>query len=291
MPFVGIGVGIGRQRFASGDIPFVGILDLYPNATVAYSLRKLRDAYTGDAIRVRRSSDNTELNIGFVNNELDTSALTTFCGAGNGFVTTWYDQSGNANDLTQANATNQALIVSSGSVKLRNSKPTMTTDGNDFYETIMGIYASTTNFSSYQVVTELSNNTNNDFIFGVTNSAYGNADNNIVLRKSSSIFEAIVNNGILDARASLARDTNQNILSIIYRGGVDLTFWKNSTSNVNSVVAASVNPTRELEVASGLNATLGAELDFQEKIDWKTDQTANASAIRTNIANYYNITL
>jgi hypothetical protein len=276
-------------RGGGGSTPL--LLDDCPNATVAYSLRKLRDAYTGDAIRVRRSSDNTELNIGFVNNELDTSALTTFCGAGNGFVTRWYDQSGNGNNLTQANATNQALIVSSGSVKLRNSKPTMTTDGNDFYETIMGLYASITNFSSYQVVTELSNNTNNDFIFGVSSGSYGGADNSITLRKNGLQFNAIVNNGILNAITTLTRDTNQNILSMIYRGGVDLTLWKNSTSNVNSVVAASVNPTRELEVASGLNATLGGEWDFQEKIDWKTDQTANASAIRTNIANYYNITL
>ena len=35
------------------------LLDSYPNATAAYSLRKLRRAYTGDSIEVRRSSDNT----------------------------------------------------------------------------------------------------------------------------------------------------------------------------------------------------------------------------------------
>jgi hypothetical protein len=276
---------------ASQITQFVGLLDLYPNAIVAYSLRKLRNAYTGDAIRVRRSSDNTELNIGFVNNELDTVSVSSFCSGTNGFVTTWYDQSGNGNNLTQANATNQALIVSSGSVKLRNSKPTMTTDGGDFYETIMGLYASTTNLSSYQVVTELSNNTNNDFVFGVTSNAYGAGDNNIFLRKNGALFEAQVTNGITTASATLPRNTNQNILSMIYRGGINFTLWRNSTSSVNSVVAASVNPTKELEVASGLNATLGGEWDFQEKIDWKTDQTANASAIRTNIANYYGITL
>ena len=44
---------------------FVGLLDLYPSAAAAYSVRKLRAAYTGNAIRVRRSSDNTEQNIGF----------------------------------------------------------------------------------------------------------------------------------------------------------------------------------------------------------------------------------
>jgi hypothetical protein len=53
---------------------FTGLLDDYPNAAAAYSLRLLRTAYTGDAIRVRRASDNTEQDIGFVN-ELDTAAL------------------------------------------------------------------------------------------------------------------------------------------------------------------------------------------------------------------------
>jgi hypothetical protein len=41
------------------------LLDLYPNAAVAYSLRKLRNAYSGSAIRVRRSVDNTEQDFGF----------------------------------------------------------------------------------------------------------------------------------------------------------------------------------------------------------------------------------
>jgi hypothetical protein len=36
------------------------LLDDYPNAAVAYSLRKLRTDYTGNSIRVRRSSDNAE---------------------------------------------------------------------------------------------------------------------------------------------------------------------------------------------------------------------------------------
>ena len=46
-----------------GSVPL--LLDTYPNAAVAYSLRKLRTAYTGAAIRVRRSSDNAEQDIGF----------------------------------------------------------------------------------------------------------------------------------------------------------------------------------------------------------------------------------
>jgi hypothetical protein len=102
---------------------FVGLLDLYPSAAAAYSVRKLSAAYTGSAIRVRRSSDNTEQDIGFSGPNLDTSALTTFCSGTNGFVTTWYDQSGNSRNATQGTASYQPQIVSSGSIINVNSKP------------------------------------------------------------------------------------------------------------------------------------------------------------------------
>ena len=99
------------------------LLDLYPSAAAAYSVRKLRTAYTGSAIRVRRSSDNAEQDIGFVAGNLDTTALTTFCLATDGFVTTWYDQSGNAANATQTTAANQPVIVTAGVVNIVNSKP------------------------------------------------------------------------------------------------------------------------------------------------------------------------
>jgi type III restriction enzyme len=47
--------------FASDNL----LLDQYSGAAAAYSLRKLSTSYSGSAIRVRRSSDNAEQNIGF----------------------------------------------------------------------------------------------------------------------------------------------------------------------------------------------------------------------------------
>ena len=112
---------------------FVGLLDTYSGAAAAYSLRKLRTAYTGSAIEVRRASDNSTQDIGFVNNELDTTSLASFCSGTNGFVTTWYDQSGNGNNATQSTAANQPRIVSSGSVITENGKPAVQFDGNDWF--------------------------------------------------------------------------------------------------------------------------------------------------------------
>ena len=80
--FNNLGQGRVGFRTPSGLTPL--LLDTYSGAAAAYSLRKLRNDYTGSAITVRRSSDNTSTNIGFdANGNLDTTALTTFVGSNN----------------------------------------------------------------------------------------------------------------------------------------------------------------------------------------------------------------
>lgn len=99
---------------------FQGLLDLFPAVTpfAAFSLgRRLTVNYSGPLIRVRRSSDNAEQDIRYVDSisaVLDTTALLNFVGAGNGLVTTVYDQSGNARNWAQATASLQPPIVSGG---------------------------------------------------------------------------------------------------------------------------------------------------------------------------------
>lgn len=138
MPILISNTGLGGRLKVSGNTTggfkarYVSVpllLDVYSGAAAAYSLRKLRTAYTGNAIRVRRSSDNTETDIGFVSNQLDTATLLTFCGAGNGFVTTWYDQSGNGWNAIQTTTANQPQIVSTGVIITDNSKPSLSFNG------------------------------------------------------------------------------------------------------------------------------------------------------------------
>lgn len=102
---------------ASAFAPTVPYVDTYVTASdirQVYGLERLISTYSGSAIRVRRSSDNTEQDIGFVDNVLDTASLASFVGAGSGFIRTWYDQSGNADDLIQTTASSQPRIVNAG---------------------------------------------------------------------------------------------------------------------------------------------------------------------------------
>ena len=109
------------------------LLDAYSGAAVAYSLRKLTTSYTGYAIRVRRSSDNTSQDIGFVGGNLDTSAITSFVGANSGYVSIWYDQSGNNRNATQVTEAYQPKIVSNGVLNTYNGRPCVKFDGSDDY--------------------------------------------------------------------------------------------------------------------------------------------------------------
>jgi len=108
---------------AQNTLDKVGLTAASP-ASAAYSLRKLSSSYLGYACRVRRSSDNATQDIGFTaGGDLDAASLLSFTGSGDGFISIWYDQSGNGLDLTQTDITKQPRIVSAGSIDMENSRP------------------------------------------------------------------------------------------------------------------------------------------------------------------------
>ena len=83
----------------------------------AWEVRKVRAAYAGSCMKVRRSSDNVEADIGFTAaGNLDEAALLSHCGTGSGFVSKLYDQSTALQDLIQPVAASQLRIVLNGAV-------------------------------------------------------------------------------------------------------------------------------------------------------------------------------
>ena len=119
--------GTGKPVTVKTTPTFTGVLDSLPAATTAYSTRRLRSAYSGPLLQVRRSSDNglSDISGNTIGGGLDTAALTGFCGAASCFVTTWYDQSGNNRHVSQATAANQPRIVNAGTVEIANSRPSI----------------------------------------------------------------------------------------------------------------------------------------------------------------------
>jgi hypothetical protein len=273
------------------------LLDTYPNASVAYSLRQLRTAYTGAAIRVRRSSDNAEQDINFVGANLDTASLLTFCGAGNGFVTTWYDQSGNARNATQTTAGRQSRIVLNGVVELLGNKPCLNTFAanvlRDYQISYSNLLPLPISIISAHKIDILPTNSFNNITFnigGTVNTGGGGryqtyADNtNIYITQrsntsgSSSVSQSIsALSSVIICSFFKTTDLQQRL------NGVD------SASVAYSGAPFATNSNWNILNASSLNQNFHGAKRFYEIIIFESDQSANRTGIETNINNYYNI--
>lgn len=133
-------------------------LDLVSGCVAAYSTRKVRAAFAGSAIRIRRSSDNTEQDIGFdASGNLDTAAITTFVGSNSAYVVTWYDQSTNGKDCTQASTTLQPRIVNAGTLDTLNTKASPLFDGSNDKMVSGAIGSTATNWTILAVLNHVTN--------------------------------------------------------------------------------------------------------------------------------------
>ena len=290
--------GIVALDITTQPTDFTGLLDIYSGAAAAYSLRQLSSSYSGSAIRVRRSSDNAEQNIGFASNELDTTALTSFCGAGNGFVTTWYDQSGNGNNTTQTTAASQPQIVSSGSVILSNGKPTIDFQTKQLSVSNIPIF---NNISSASIMCVLNG----------TSAAVSNKTAYQITFPSSSSSRITVNYGVLTTKRYFLggrRLTSDSIQSIesntdIFSQGLisNIVNYQNTTITLfqnNAQVAQSTSfQTAGNSSAVNSDFAIGASTsnnnnfigNIQELVVYETDQSSNRTGIETNINDFYSI--
>jgi hypothetical protein len=259
------------------------LLDLYPNAAAAYSLRKLRAAYTGSAIEVRRTNlDVADIGFdGFGN--LDTAALLAFTGTGaldNGFVTTWYDQSGNALNATQTTALNQPQIVSAGSVILENGKPSLQFDAvndkleigtiiSDFINNPVSVFTTMkSNFNTpVGVAYNISNGT--QFVNLSFNRTLGNLSG-INTRVAGSITKGGVylNDQSIYTIITTSTPTNQ-----LFNDGVEIT-----TSSGGRV-----------SLINSIGGNFYLSMQFQEHVIYELDQSSNRTGIENNINDFYSI--
>ena len=130
-----LNLGLGSSKFmlvssGGGGEAASFLLDDYSGAAAAYSVRRLNSSYTGPCMRIREINGDTETDIGFDSNgNLDTAAIAAHCGSANGYVVTWYDQSGSGNNATQSTSTKQPQIYDGTAVITENGKPAIENEG------------------------------------------------------------------------------------------------------------------------------------------------------------------
>lgn len=264
----------------SSIVQFTGLLDDYSGAAAAYSLRLLSSTYTGDAIRVRRASDNTEQDIGFVNNELDTSTLETFCSGTNGFVKTWYDQSGNANDASQTTAANQPQIVSSGSVILENGKASLQFDGsNDVLNT--ALISSSTEIS----IVSISKHTPTSAYQTILGVGFTNG---YALTTEQNKYNLFYRN-VADQRTTNNALSTQALIFAYTKSATNQQLYANNVSFQNITPPTMATPTTSSRIGAYDSNSGIYQGTQQELIVYPSDQSSNRTGIETNINNFYSI--
>ncbi|MAL84556.1 MAG: hypothetical protein CMF11_09510, partial [Idiomarina sp.] len=223
-----------------------------------------------------------------------------------GFVETWYDQSGNGNDLTQATASKQPTIVTSGTLNTRNNEPiikfiqansnvlmgpsTFSPTGTDFALTC---------FQALHV--DISTGTR----LGIFGSAGGGSDAGTSKYRFGSGTGNKITVRIQDASdtvtalesSSLSNDTD-SILTYMIKlndGSLELQTF-NLGAQLGSTLTSSVTDqsygyTHNTILGSRSPSDNFSDSEFFEVIFYASDQLSNRPAIEANLSNQYGIAL
>lgn len=250
--------------------------NIYDQTVGTYSFRLLANDYTGSCIRVRRSNDDAEQDIGFSAGVLDQTALTTFVGANDGFVVKWYDQSILRRDASQVNNAQQPQIVTAGVVNTLNGEPCMNLDGTDdvlladdlaipanFMVIMVGSHT-----NGFGYFTHL--DTTND---GIEKLGFGTS-----LRFSYMGDDDTVN-----------KTAGAQLLTIFAYDSTDKIYSINAPETVEAYTAGATSSVTQVALGTRLGGD-HAECQYQEVIYWNTQaEIANRATIKTDINTYYNV--
>lgn len=263
------------------------ILDTYTGSVGAFSVFKERTAYTGNCIRVRRSSDNIESDIGFVSNYIDTASLLSFVGAGDGFVTTFYDQSGNTRNLTQATATFQPKIVSSGSLNTSGGYATIVFDGTNDYliNTALGTLFSGGNnklITAYGVFEFTASTYQLPFSFNLSTTVTG-LEQWWPIYKNTTDYRSYKrdNSGTSKTATGGTATLTQQLLSL-NSSGTAISVYKNGTSIItNGDINVASTSLDNLAIGASVRNTVGdfSAIKMQQLFLWNTNESANRSSV------------
>jgi hypothetical protein len=236
--------------------------------------------------------DDDETNIGFdANGDLDTQAISDFCGTGTGFVTRWWDQSVNGNHLDQpvggtGSNSLQPQIYNGTAVITENGKPALSFDGVLDQFPIDNTGLDIGNLSVF-IVTKHNTTSQTSIVLSMsggtspTNKRWyvGYQDLGDFNFGYASVSKAVSTTATTDQQLStMIAGTTQGNMSAFIDG---------------SLIGTA---TRDTGISSDQQAALGtfnnqfyANAKVQEFIYWSADQSTNRTGIETNVMTHFNI--
>ena len=294
----------------------------YTGSAAAFSVRKLDKDYVGYCMRVREDSGDTEADIGFDGSGgVDQSAIATHCGSANGYVVTWYDQSGNSNNATQSTSGNQPQIYNGTAVITENGKPALQYDGLGDFLTVPNDKTSFKfmhdgSFATIEGVARFGDSSNPDAALtlfdtgGLASNLTGAAimydDRSSVSRNNQ--MSIVLSAGVSgDSNRPVLIQTNDKITpnqqSLVYatidadnatadeRAKYAISGGTLTGGNTNTATPSTANSSGDLHIGrysqSNILQLLGT---MQELVLWNADHSASKSGIESNIDTYFSIT-
>ena len=298
-------MGFGRYRFrrSFGNVSsqfrgarpdtyplFSGLLDQYGGASAAYSLRALSSGWlAGDVVEVRRSSfGGGDAQDTFTASQITSGAMlawvTEFSGTADGFVSTWYDQSGNANNATQIATTSQPKIVDAGALVVNGIKFDGVDDSLDCGARILELSAGA---ASIFAVSDSDGQTS------VKKGYMCSEGDSVGPYSSNYIFGANFGDAGIWVNTTLVGNalsaTGNQLISTIYNGSTFQAYIDGATSGAASAATVNAEVTNTMIGSSGDGTTSFSGRKISELIAYKVDQTANAAAIFAEINAHYAI--
>lgn len=270
--FIGYGTGAGGGGF-------VGPLDSY-TSSLSLALLPFRgfSTYAGDAFTIRDTSDDSEAALGFD----ATGALNTKTAAGNEAIKTWFDQSGNGNDISQTTAASQALLTRA----VVNSQAVARFDGSDDE---MSLAMSGGDARTVYVVCKMRATTDNARAFKDC-TAGANADT-YYSNATGKFYYYFTSPNVVDPVGGVG--TNWSLVCLKYSGGTTCQPYVNG-STAEAAFGASAYayaPAFGFVLGSGGGGSYGA-VDIAARLVYDaTHDDTTRGAIQTILAGQFGITL
>jgi hypothetical protein len=287
------------------------LLDAVPGAAAAYSLRQLSNAYAGPVVTVRRSSDNAEAD--FKASEIDDGTLAAFCGAGNGLVKTWHDQSGNGRDASNTTAAQQPKVVDSGSLVTEGGKAALEFDGTNDYLSAQSasdwVFFHSQDASSF-FAARVGSTSNPDALYEILSTGAISAgsigidifyDDRAASGKSDAFRTTISNGGVFPASAEMPNKVtpnSQSLFSVVTRPTEPVAASRISAfvdgadagaANINTDGVSESAPLGPLHIGRAVGGGFNLDGTISEIIIYPSDQSTNRERIEGDINRHFGI--
>ena len=212
---------------------------------------------------------------------MDTVALAAHCGSNNGFVSKWYDQSGNTNTAAQTVTGSMPKIYDGGTVTVDgNGALTISYDAsNDFMETALTL--NTEPISVFAV-----NQTPNGSFIPIVGLGGTSAYLNLEIQNAQDAnIRVYAGNGSTYTAYASSTGTSTDVMLYSYsKVGNALNGYVNGAQEISATETKSSSGVLGFRVRSRGTVTY-----ISEVVIYQSDESTNRTDIESNINTFYNI--